>query len=132
MIHPRAISFPVHLSASLTSIIDKISDPKIFYDVVIEQPPHVLELKSIQRSRTEQHQSYYSKDSKIEFPTLHIIGDTDQVIKREMSDDLVGNYFEENVTVIARHPDGHILPTKGDCKATIVDFINKRHAEANA
>ena len=85
-----------------------------------------------ERSRTEQHQSYYSKDSKIEFPTLHIIGDTDQVIKREMSDDLVGDYFEENVTVIARHPDGHILPTKGDCKATIVDFINKRHAEANA
>ena len=84
------------------------------------------------RSRTEQHQSYYSKESKIEFPTLHIIGDTDQVIKREMSDDLVSDYFEEKVTVIARHPDGHILPTKGDCKATIVDFINKRHAEANA
>ena len=54
------------------------------------------------------------------------------MIKREMSDDLVSYYFEENVTVIARHPDGHILPTKGDCKATIVDFINKRHAEANA
>ena len=99
---------------------------------VIELIFHVLELQSIRRSRTEQHQCYYSKDSKIEFPTLHIIGDTDQVIKREMSDDLVGNYFEENVTVIARHPDGHILPTKGDCKATIVDFINKRHAEANA
>lgn len=84
------------------------------------------------RSRTEQHQSYYSKESKIEFPTLHIIGDSDQVIKREMSDDLVGDYFDEKVTVIARHPDGHILPTKGECKATIVDFINKRHAEANA
>ena len=49
-----------------------------------------------------------------------------------MSDELVTENFDDTMTIIARHPDGHILPTKGECKATIVDFINKRHAEANA
>ena len=33
---------------------------------------------------------------------------------------------------VARHPDGHILPTKGDAKAVVVKFINERHQEANS
>ena len=47
-----------------------------------------------------------------------------------MSDDLL-KYFKPDSTTIARHPDGHILPTKGDAKAVIVGFINDRYADAN-
>ena len=60
---------------------------------------------------------------KVSFPTLHIIGETDQVICREMSDELA-TYFAEEKTTIVRHPDGHIIPTKGDPKAAILKFLD--------
>jgi predicted esterase len=82
------------------------------------------------KSRTEQHQKLYTNNNKVNIPTLHIIGDSDQVINREMSDDLL-QYFENENTTVARHDLGHILPTKGDAKAVIVEFINQRHKEIN-
>ena len=80
------------------------------------------------KSRTEQHQHFY-ENLQVDFPTLHIIGDTDQVIVKEMSDELLTCFTKAEV---ARHPDGHILPTKGDAKAVVVKFINERHQEANS
>lgn len=64
----------------------------------------------------------------VDFPTLHIIGDDDQVICREMSDEML-TYFNPEKTVVARHEGGHIIPTKGDVKTAITEFINKMKEE---
>ena len=45
-----------------------------------------------------------------------------------MSDEML-NYFCEEKTVVARHEGGHIIPTKGDVKTAITEFINKRKEE---
>lgn len=58
---------------------------------------------------------------------MHIIGDDDKVICREMSDDLL-KYFDSDSAVVARHEGGHIIPTKGPVKSAITDFINERMA----
>ena len=62
-------------------------------------------------------------------PTLHIIGETDQVIARPMSDELLTSF---NAATVARHEGGHILPTKGEAKQQIVAFINEWHGKKNA
>ena len=77
---------------------------------------------------TENKYHFHFQDVKVAFPTLHIIGDEDKVICREMSDELLEN-FEADSSVVARHDGGHIIPTKGDVKKQVTDFINARMAE---
>merc|ERR1711935_37385 len=81
------------------------------------------------RSRTDQHAHYYLDE--IYVPTLHIIGESDQVIPRPMSDELLSAFDAESAKV-ARHEAGHILPTKGETKKQIVDFINELHQKKNS
>ena len=61
----------------------------------------------------------------VDFPTMHIIGDDDKVIPREMSDNLL-SYFDQSKCVIARHDGGHILPAKGEVKSALSEFIAQR------
>lgn len=72
------------------------------------------------KSRQAQHQHLYER--KITTPTLHVIGDTDQVIPRDMSDELLELYHDP---VLLRHPGGHFIPTSGTQKTTYVEFLKK-------
>ncbi|GLG94445.1 Esterase CG5412 [Gryllus bimaculatus] len=71
------------------------------------------------KSRCSLHDMYY--DSIINIPTLHIFGETDQVIPQEMSQDLL-QYFED--PVIITHPGGHYVPATKSQKQSFLDFIN--------
>jgi len=71
------------------------------------------------KSRQTSHKLYYEKC--ITIPSFHIIGDTDAVIPREMSDDLLQHF--ENPLVL-RHEGGHFIPSISKCKQTIFEFLD--------
>ena len=48
-----------------------------------------------------------------------------------MSDELA-TYFAEEKTTIVRHPDGHIIPTKGEPKAAILKFLDEQRAQISS
>lgn len=52
------------------------------------------------RSRQSEHAKFYEK--KVKLPSLHVIGDTDQVIQREMSDKLLETYPDASVKTSGR------------------------------
>ncbi|KAK8722947.1 hypothetical protein OTU49_011965 [Cherax quadricarinatus] len=70
------------------------------------------------RSRSAPHQCLYSE--KITLPTLHIYGETDQVIGKDMSEELL-QYFHEPETHV--HPGGHFVPATAAHKAIYVKFL---------
>ncbi|KAK7109005.1 esterase OVCA2-like isoform X2 [Littorina saxatilis] len=72
------------------------------------------------KSRSSPHDVLYSK--KISIPTLHVFGDTDKVIPKEMSEDLL-QYFEDPVVV--QHPGGHFVPAAGPQKKVYLEFFDK-------
>ncbi|XP_042241364.1 esterase OVCA2-like [Homarus americanus] len=68
------------------------------------------------RSGSSPHQHLYSK--RITLPSLHIFGETDQVIS--MSEDLL-QLFDEPYTLV--HPGGHFIPATAAQKTTYVQFL---------
>jgi len=70
------------------------------------------------RSRQTAHQELYA--DLVTIPTLHVIGDTDQVIPRAMSDDMLRNFQDP---VVLRHDGGHFVPSKSAQKSAYVDFL---------
>jgi len=77
-------------------------------------------------SRTLQHRSVYQamKGSglSVTIPTLHVFGDTDKVIEKEMSEDLL-QYFSD--PEIINHPGGHFVPATGEEKKKFNLFLEK-------
>ena len=77
-------------------------------------------------SRTLQHQEIFetmlSAGVRISFPTLHVFGDTDKVIEKNMSENLLR--FCENPEMI-RHLGGHFVPASGDHKKGFNVFLDK-------
>jgi len=77
-------------------------------------------------SRTLQHQEIFetmlSAGVRISFPTLHVFGDTDKVIEKNMSENLL--QFCENPEII-RHPGGHFVPASGEHKKGFNVFLDK-------
>lgn len=78
-------------------------------------------------SRAEQHMAVYDsldKEGKtVSIPTLHVFGETDKVIEKSMSEELL-KYFS-NPDIIT-HSGGHFVPsTGGEAKKGFVDFLNK-------
>ncbi|XP_039265729.2 esterase OVCA2-like [Styela clava] len=71
------------------------------------------------RSRQSQHEKLY--ETVITTPSLHVIGDTDQVIQREMSDELLCKFKDP---VVLRHPGGHFIPTSSQQKQVYLQFLN--------
>jgi len=56
----------------------------------------------------------------VSLPTLHVMGETDRVIEKEMSDHLMGHFLSPRVSV---HPGGHHVPATGDTKAATLAFL---------
>lgn len=71
------------------------------------------------KSGQSQHSIFY--DQKIQIPTLHIMGETDRVIPKEMSIKLL-DYFVEPKTF--DHSGGHFVPTNAEAKNSIVQFLD--------
>lgn len=55
-------------------------------------------------------------------PTLFIVGDTDAVITRPMSDELIELY---NDNTVIRHTGGHYIPTLTPYKDTVAAFFDR-------
>jgi len=72
------------------------------------------------KSRQSSHKLYYEQIVKT--PSLHIIGDTDAVIPRDMSDALLEVYLDP---VVLRHEGGHFIPSISKCKKDVFNFLDK-------
>ncbi|XP_076439483.1 esterase OVCA2-like [Babylonia areolata] len=79
------------------------------------------------KSRSSPHDALYEK--KISIPTLHVFGETDKVIQKDMSEDLL-QYFEDTVTL--QHQGGHFIPAGGQEKKVYLEFLAKVKEQKNA
>lgn len=70
------------------------------------------------KSRQSSHAKYYAQ--KVSTPSLHVIGDTDQVIQKEMSEELL-TYFDN--PIVLRHGGGHFIPSASVQKQTYLQFL---------
>ncbi|XP_048756066.2 esterase OVCA2-like [Ostrea edulis] len=70
------------------------------------------------KSRQKPHESLYEKP--IATPSLHVFGDTDKVIPREMSEELL-QYFVDPKTL--QHSGGHFIPVSGPQKKVYLEFL---------
>ncbi|XP_067667059.1 esterase OVCA2-like [Haliotis asinina] len=72
------------------------------------------------KSRSIPHESFY--ETVVTIPTLHVFGDTDKVIPKEMSEALLSCYKEP---VILQHPGGHFIPASSPQKQIYLQFLDK-------
>ncbi|XP_053373634.1 esterase OVCA2-like [Mercenaria mercenaria] len=72
------------------------------------------------KSRQSSHQSYYSVP--ISIPTLHVYGDTDRIIQKEMSEDLLQYFIEPR---ILQHDGGHFIPASAPQKKVYTEFLQE-------
>ncbi|XP_033762026.1 esterase OVCA2-like isoform X2 [Pecten maximus] len=72
------------------------------------------------KSRQSPHQDLYS--TKVSLPSLHVFGDTDKVIQKEMSEELLPCYTDK---VILQHPGGHFIPASGPQKKAYTQFLDQ-------
>ncbi|EDO38112.1 predicted protein [Nematostella vectensis] len=70
------------------------------------------------KSRSATHSNYYSDI--ISCPTLHVYGDTDSVIPKENSEDLV-KCFANPMTL--NHTGGHFVPAASQQKKVYLEFL---------
>lgn len=75
------------------------------------------------RSRSSRHDLWFQDQGlKISIPSLLVIGDTDKVIEREMSDQILDLF--QNPTIL-RHPGGHLVPTGAEAKREYLKFLEQ-------
>ncbi|XP_052809706.1 esterase OVCA2-like isoform X2 [Mya arenaria] len=72
------------------------------------------------KSRQSAHEHLYKE--KITVPSLHVFGDTDKVIQKDMSEALLQHFVEP---VILQHEGGHFIPTTGAHKQVYTQFLQK-------
>lgn len=72
------------------------------------------------RSRQSQHNGLYKVPFNI--PSLHVYGETDKVIQKEMSEDLL-QYFVD--PAILQHEGGHFIPTGAPQKKVYTTFLQQ-------
>ena len=72
------------------------------------------------KSRQSVHKCYY--DVTVSVPSLHVMGETDKVIEKEMSVELSELY--EDKTVL-EHKGGHFVPATSAEKAKYVEFLSR-------
>jgi len=73
------------------------------------------------KSFQTQHEIFYNLNNKTNLPTLHVIGNADQVISREAATNLT-NYFLD--PKIFYHEAGHFIPVTAESKVAFVDFLS--------
>jgi predicted esterase len=74
------------------------------------------------KSGSLSHMKYFNEI--ITLPTLHIFGETDQIIPTEMSEQLSSAFLEP---VILKHPGGHYLPATAQQKSVYQSFLKARY-----
>ena len=75
------------------------------------------------KSKSERHDLWYENAVKaVSVPSLLVIGDSDQVIEREMSDEVVDMFAD--VTLI-RHSGGHFVPCNAEQKKKYLAFLDQ-------
>jgi len=72
------------------------------------------------KSRSKLHEKYY--ENKITCPTLHVYGDTDKVIPKEMSLELQ-DLFVDSTTL--NHAGGHYLPATANERKVYQTFLDR-------
>ncbi|XP_069111108.1 esterase OVCA2-like [Argopecten irradians] len=72
------------------------------------------------KSRQSPHQKLYN--TIVSLPSLHVYGDTDKVIQKEMSEELLP-YYSDKVTL--EHPGGHFIPASGPQKKVYTQFLDQ-------
>ncbi|XP_057292804.1 esterase OVCA2-like isoform X3 [Hydractinia symbiolongicarpus] len=72
------------------------------------------------KSRSTAHQKYYNRP--ITCPVLHVYGDTDQVIPKEMSLELEELFTDSTVL---NHPGGHYLPATATERKVYQQFLDR-------
>ncbi|VUZ52951.1 unnamed protein product, partial [Hymenolepis diminuta] len=75
------------------------------------------------RSRSSVHTPLYRTDQPIKMPTLLVYGEVDNVIPREMTEDLLPYYATPHTTLV--HPGGHMIPINAAAKQVYKQFIAK-------
>jgi len=77
-------------------------------------------------SRTLQHRELFlalqQSGECVIIPTLHVFGDTDKVIEKDMSEDMLQFFASPD---IIRHPGGHFVPATGEHKKGFPVFLEK-------
>ncbi|XP_052865086.1 esterase AGAP003155 [Anopheles cruzii] len=90
--------------------------------------PQFAILSSGFRSGSLVHLNYY--ENKIQLPSLHIFGDTDEIITKDMSVTLSDTFLEP---LVVTHAGGHYFPAQATMKQTYIDFFRDQlqlHLEA--
>uniref|UniRef100_A0A182NGD8 Serine hydrolase domain-containing protein n=1 Tax=Anopheles dirus TaxID=7168 RepID=A0A182NGD8_9DIPT len=80
------------------------------------------------RSGSLVHLNYY--ENKIQIPSLHIYGETDEIITKDMSESLAEAFLDPEVLT---HSGGHYFPAQASLKETYVEFFRdqlQQHLEA--
>ncbi|XP_041367617.1 esterase OVCA2-like [Gigantopelta aegis] len=72
------------------------------------------------KSRQRPHDAIY--ENIVTIPTLHVFGDTDKVIPKDMSEDLL--QFYQNPKIL-QHPGGHFIAASGPQKKVYLEFLNE-------
>lgn len=60
---------------------------------------------------------------KISIPSMHIIGQTDQVVDSKRSEELANDYFH-NPTIVY-HSGGHTIPSQTNLRSQYLNFFDK-------
>lgn len=72
------------------------------------------------KSRIEQHQVYY--DQLIDVPSLHVFGETDEVISTDRCQALADSFTNAECLV---HKGGHFVPTSAPVRNRVKEFLLK-------
>ncbi|GCB85699.1 hypothetical protein scyTo_0026326, partial [Scyliorhinus torazame] len=97
---------------SMICALKQQGDPRFQFDFAI--------LVAGFRSRCKQHDRFYQEP--IAVPSLHVFGDTDQVIPGEMSQEL-STFFVD--PVVLTHPGGHFVPVSAPQKPVYLEFLER-------
>ncbi|XP_039750669.1 esterase AGAP003155 [Pararge aegeria] len=76
------------------------------------------------RSGSLVHKSFYDED--IHIRSLHVYGESDSIIPKEMSESLI-NLFTK--PVVAEHSGGHYVACSGSIKDAYLDFFHDRYQD---
>ncbi|XP_026727187.1 esterase AGAP003155 [Trichoplusia ni] len=76
------------------------------------------------RSGSLVHKGFY--DEEITLPSLHVYGESDSIIPKEMSESLINLFIKP---IVAEHSGGHYVACSGAIKDAYQDFLSDRHQE---
>ncbi|XP_037508007.1 esterase OVCA2 [Rhipicephalus sanguineus] len=80
------------------------------------------------RSRSSAHDYLFAQEGAIDVPTLHVVGETDNIIPKAQATEILPFFVSPSVLY---HPGGHFLPTSSECKAEYNAFLKKMASAHN-